>query len=145
MKFPFVPQLQLLRRSIVSDTTSFQLPSSEKGSGCRPPLPPDHSTIFTQVDARSSVNRPMVPANVVLAQAFLLALLAYLASAAFLQLSYQRYFWFILALGNATAWMLRREAARFVGEPQPSAADREAPRSDQLAGPASQVAWVQSV
>jgi O-antigen ligase len=65
---------------------------------------------------------------VVLAQAFLLALLAYLASAAFLQLSYQRYFWFLLALANATVWMLRREAARPVGEPQPSAAAREAPR-----------------
>jgi len=64
---------------------------------------------------------------VVLAQAFLLALLAYLASAAFLQLSYQRYFWFLLALGNATVWMLRREAARPVGEPQPSAAAPEAP------------------
>jgi putative inorganic carbon (hco3(-)) transporter len=49
---------------------------------------------------------------VVLAQAFALALVAYLASAAFLQLSYQRYFWFLLALANATAWMLRREAAR---------------------------------
>jgi len=84
---------------------------------------------------------------VVLAQAFLLSLLAYLTSAAFLQLSYQRYFWFLLALGNATAWMLGREAARFVGEPQPSAAlsGRLAPRSDQPAGAASQVAWVQSV
>jgi putative inorganic carbon (hco3(-)) transporter len=49
---------------------------------------------------------------VVLAQAFTLALVAYLASAAFLQLSYQRYFWFLLALANATAWMLRRDAAR---------------------------------
>jgi len=77
---------------------------------------------------------------VVLAQAFLLALLAYMASAAFLQLSYQRYFWFLLALGNATAWMLRREAATPAGEPQPSVAP-----SDQPFGPASQVAWVQSV
>jgi O-antigen ligase len=84
---------------------------------------------------------------VVLAQAFLLALLAYLASAAFLQLSYQRYFWFLLALGNATVWMLRREAARPVGEPQPSAdlSDRFVPRSDQPAVPAPQVACVQSV
>jgi putative inorganic carbon (hco3(-)) transporter len=49
---------------------------------------------------------------VVLAQAFFLALVAYLASAAFLQLSYQRYFWFLLALANATAWILRREATR---------------------------------
>jgi len=82
---------------------------------------------------------------VVLAQAFLLALLAYLASAAFLQLSYQRYFWFLLALANATAWMLRREAAGRLGEQPPSAVAREAPWSDQPAAPASQVAWVQSV
>ena len=58
---------------------------------------------------------------VVLAQAFLLALVAYLASAAFLQLSYQRYFWFLLALANATAWMLRRDAARAGRDPQPPA------------------------
>jgi putative inorganic carbon (hco3(-)) transporter len=54
---------------------------------------------------------------VVLAQAFALSLLAYLVSAAFLQLSYQRYFWFLLALANATAWMLRRDAARAVRAP----------------------------
>jgi hypothetical protein len=40
---------------------------------------------------------------------------AYLASAAFLQLSYQRYFWFLLALANGTAWLLRREAAHGTG------------------------------
>jgi O-antigen ligase/polysaccharide polymerase Wzy-like membrane protein len=45
-----------------------------------------------------------------LAQGFLLALVAYMATGMFLQLSYQRYFWFILALANATIWMLRREA-----------------------------------
>ena len=56
---------------------------------------------------------------VILAQAFALALLAYLASAAFLQLSYQRYFWFLLALANGTAWMLRRDAARAVRETGP--------------------------
>jgi putative inorganic carbon (HCO3(-)) transporter len=47
-----------------------------------------------------------------LAQALLLALVAYLACGLFLQLAYQRYFWFLLALANATIWMLRREAAR---------------------------------
>ena len=46
-----------------------------------------------------------------LGQAFLMALLAYMTAAVFLQLSYQRYFWFLVALANATAWMLRREAA----------------------------------
>jgi O-antigen ligase len=47
-----------------------------------------------------------------LGQGLFMALLAYMAAAVFLQLSYQRYFWFLVALGNATAWMLRREAAR---------------------------------
>ena len=46
-----------------------------------------------------------------LAEAFLLALVAYAATGMFLQLAYQRYFWFLVALANATAWMLRREAA----------------------------------
>jgi putative inorganic carbon (HCO3(-)) transporter len=45
-----------------------------------------------------------------LAQGLMLGLLAYLATGVFLQLSYQRYFWFVLALGNAAVWMLRREA-----------------------------------
>jgi putative inorganic carbon (hco3(-)) transporter len=47
-----------------------------------------------------------------LARAFLLAIVAYLATGIFLQLAYERYFWFLLALANATVWMLRREAAR---------------------------------
>ena len=47
-----------------------------------------------------------------LALALALSLVAYLASAAFLQLSYQRYFWILIALGNAAIWILRREAAR---------------------------------
>jgi putative inorganic carbon (hco3(-)) transporter len=46
-----------------------------------------------------------------LADALLVALIAYMASAVFLQLAYQRYFWFLLALGNATIWILRREAS----------------------------------
>jgi O-Antigen ligase len=52
------------------------------------------------------------PELVALAEAFLLALVAYLATGMFLQLSYQRYFWFLLALANATIWALRREEAR---------------------------------
>jgi putative inorganic carbon (HCO3(-)) transporter len=55
---------------------------------------------------------------VALGNGFLMALLAYMTSAAFLQLSYQRYFWFLVALANATAWMLRREATRATA-PQP--------------------------
>jgi O-antigen ligase len=43
-----------------------------------------------------------------LARALILALVAYLASGVFLQLSFQRYFWFLIALANATIWMLSR-------------------------------------
>jgi putative inorganic carbon (HCO3(-)) transporter len=47
-----------------------------------------------------------------LARALVLALLGYVTSALFLQLSYQRYFWFLIALANAAIWVLRREEAR---------------------------------
>jgi putative inorganic carbon (hco3(-)) transporter len=49
------------------------------------------------------------PELVALAHAFLLALVAYLATGMFLQLAYQRYFWFLLALANAAIWALQRE------------------------------------
>jgi O-antigen ligase len=52
------------------------------------------------------------PEHAQLALAFLLALVAYMASGAFLQLSYQRYFFVLVALANATIWVLRREAQR---------------------------------
>jgi O-antigen ligase len=45
-----------------------------------------------------------------LAEAFLLALGAYLAMGVFLQLAYQRYFWFLLALANAAVWTLTQRA-----------------------------------
>ncbi|HEX2105791.1 MAG TPA: O-antigen ligase family protein [Solirubrobacteraceae bacterium] len=47
-----------------------------------------------------------------LARAFALSLVAYLATGIFLQLTFQRYFWFLLALANAAIWVLTREAAR---------------------------------
>jgi putative inorganic carbon (hco3(-)) transporter len=47
-----------------------------------------------------------------LARALTLSLLAYLATGMFLQLTFQRYFWFLLALANACIWVLTREAAR---------------------------------
>lgn len=50
------------------------------------------------------------PERGILASSFVFALLAYLASSAFLQLSYQRFFWALLALTAATAWVLRPEA-----------------------------------
>jgi putative inorganic carbon (HCO3(-)) transporter len=62
-----------------------------------------------------------------LGQAFLMALVAYMAAALFLQLSYQRYFWFLLALANATAWSLRREAARATAVPYAAEPERSAP------------------
>ncbi len=49
------------------------------------------------------------PELALLAQGLLLALVAYLSSGLFLQMAYQRYFWFLLALANAAVWMLRRQ------------------------------------
>jgi O-antigen ligase len=52
------------------------------------------------------------PALASMGDALLAALIAYLASGLFLQLAYQRYFWFLVALANAAVWMLGREAGR---------------------------------
>jgi putative inorganic carbon (HCO3(-)) transporter len=45
-----------------------------------------------------------------MALGLVLALFAYLAMGIFLQLSYQRYLWFLIALANAAIWILRRQA-----------------------------------
>jgi hypothetical protein len=50
------------------------------------------------------------PDRALLASSFFFALFAYLACAAFLHLSYQRYFWVLLALASAVIWALRQEA-----------------------------------
>jgi O-antigen ligase len=50
------------------------------------------------------------------AAASLASLVAYLASGVFLHLSYQRYFWFLLAIVSSTTWVLRREQTRTVIE-----------------------------
>jgi putative inorganic carbon (hco3(-)) transporter len=50
------------------------------------------------------------PERAMVASSFLFALFAYLACGAFLHLSYQRYFWGLLALASAAIWTLRREA-----------------------------------
>jgi putative inorganic carbon (hco3(-)) transporter len=47
------------------------------------------------------------PERAMLASSFLFALFAYLASSAFLHLSYQRFFWALLALTASAAWALR--------------------------------------
>jgi hypothetical protein len=53
--------------------------------------------------------RPRDPERAILASSFLFALFAYLASSAFLHLSYQRFFWALLALAASAAWALRPE------------------------------------
>lgn len=49
------------------------------------------------------------PQRASLASGFFFALFAYLATGVFLHLSYQRFFWVLLALASAVAWSLRRE------------------------------------
>jgi putative inorganic carbon (hco3(-)) transporter len=49
------------------------------------------------------------PERAIIASSFLFALIAYLASAMFLHLSYQRYFWAVLGLASAALWALRRD------------------------------------
>jgi O-antigen ligase len=48
------------------------------------------------------------PELAALANGLLAALVAYLATGVFLQLAYQRYFWFLVALANSAAWVLGR-------------------------------------
>lgn len=51
------------------------------------------------------------PERAILASSFFFALVAYLASAVFLHLSYQRFFWALLALTASVAWALRPDAS----------------------------------
>jgi O-antigen ligase len=67
---------------------------------------------MAQLRRLSVLCRARAPELASLGQALLLALIAYMASGAFLQLAYQRYFWFLMALANAAVWLLRREAGR---------------------------------
>jgi putative inorganic carbon (hco3(-)) transporter len=53
--------------------------------------------------------RPYDRERSMLASSFFFALFAYLACGAFLHLSYQRYFWMLLALASSTVWALRRD------------------------------------
>ena len=54
----------------------------------------------------------------ILAMGALMSITAYLLSGVFLQLSFQRYYWILIALGNATIWVLRHERT---DEQQPAA------------------------
>jgi putative inorganic carbon (HCO3(-)) transporter len=58
------------------------------------------------------------PERALLASSFFFALFAYLACAVFLHLSYQRYFWVLLALGSSVIWALRQEAEDERGSPE---------------------------
>jgi O-antigen ligase len=66
-----------------------------------------------------------------LAQALVLSLVAYLTSALFLQLSFQRYYWFLIALANAAIWILKRQ----VRAPSPPRADAHRARPSWSARP----------
>jgi putative inorganic carbon (hco3(-)) transporter len=59
------------------------------------------------------------PERALLASSLFFGLVAYLASAAFLHLSYQRYFWVVLALASSAIWALRPDEA--AADPQPEA------------------------
>jgi putative inorganic carbon (HCO3(-)) transporter len=70
--------------------------------------------------------RPHDPQRAMLASSFIFALVAYLTTAAFLHLSYQRYFWVLLGLANAVIWSLGREAEEQLGGRQPGASSSTA-------------------
>ncbi len=55
--------------------------------------------------------RRLDPERSMIASSIFFGLVAYLASAAFLHLSYQRYFWIVLALASSAVWALRRDQA----------------------------------
>jgi putative inorganic carbon (hco3(-)) transporter len=55
--------------------------------------------------------RRLDPERSLLASSLFFGLVAYLASAAFLHLSYQRYFWVVLALASSAIWALRADEA----------------------------------
>jgi putative inorganic carbon (HCO3(-)) transporter len=67
---------------------------------------------MVQLRRLGAVWRDRRPELAALANSLLAALVAYLAMGAFLQLAYQRYFWFLLALASSAAWMLAPTARR---------------------------------
>jgi putative inorganic carbon (HCO3(-)) transporter len=66
--------------------------------------------------------RRLDPERALLASSFFFGLVAYLASAVFLHLSYQRYFWVLLALASSAIWVLRTDEAEDAGEQEARAA-----------------------
>jgi putative inorganic carbon (hco3(-)) transporter len=72
-------------------------------------------TTLALVYRRARYWRPRDPERAMLASSFLFALFAYLASATFLHLSYQRFFWVLLALATSVVWALQREEGADAG------------------------------
>ena len=68
--------------------------------------------------------RRLDPERAMIASSLFFGLVAYLACAAFLHLSYQRYFWIVLALASSAIWALRADQAAGVPEPEAPAAAR---------------------
>lgn len=68
--------------------------------------------------------RRLDPERSMIASSIFFGLVAYLASAAFLHLSYQRYFWIVLALASSAVWALRRDQAAGVPEHEAAGAAR---------------------
>ena len=68
--------------------------------------------------------RRLDPERSMIASSIFFGLVAYLASAAFLHLSYQRYFWIVLALASSAVWALRRDQAEGVPEHEAAGAAR---------------------
>jgi putative inorganic carbon (HCO3(-)) transporter len=68
--------------------------------------------------------RRLDPERSMLAGSIFFGLIAYLASAAFLHLSYQRYFWIMLALASSAVWALRADEAEGVPEHEATGATR---------------------
>jgi putative inorganic carbon (HCO3(-)) transporter len=66
--------------------------------------------------------RRLDPERALVASSLFFGLVAYLASAAFLHLSYQRYFWVVLALASSAVWALRADEAAVAHEPEARAA-----------------------
>ncbi|MGH3036628.1 MAG: O-antigen ligase family protein [Gaiellaceae bacterium] len=61
--------------------------------------------------------RRLDPERAIVASSLFFGLVAYLATAAFLHLSYQRYFWILLALASSAIWTLRQEQRRDTESP----------------------------
>lgn len=61
--------------------------------------------------------RRLDPERAILASSLFFGLVAYLATAAFLHLSYQRYFWILLALASSAIWTLGQEQRRDTDSP----------------------------